>query len=131
MFSILISPVKLLPSMESSINLSSFEMSVETEPYKAMLDMLRDTTLLWKHLMPLHEQTEVGVEEFHVLIAAFGNSNPCLRAISAWKSEMRVEETEELVKKVSVAAKRRKGTIFGLNCFMGSEFERKNEGFRK
>lgn len=77
--------------------------------------------------MPLHEQTEVGLEEFQVLMAELGNSKPCLRAISAWKSEMREEEETEVFMSdsKSVAAKTMKGTIFCWRCFMESELGRK------
>nr|GMD07002.1 hypothetical protein EUGRSUZ_I02766 [Ipomoea batatas] len=63
-FSILISPVKLLPSRWSSASLSRPAISGETEPYSPIPDRIIETTRPWEHLIPLQEQTELGFEVF-------------------------------------------------------------------
>lgn len=121
MLSILISPVKLLPSIESSTSLSKLEIAGETEPYKSILDKFIDITRPWEHLIPNQEQTELGFEVSQELNAWFEKSKPCFRLTKAWKSEEEEKEVPKRVKNVTIWMS---GNIFSWKFFIESEFGR-------
>lgn len=86
----------------------------ETEPWILMFDKLSEITLFWEHLIPTHEQMEVGLEVFQVCKAKGMESKPCLRATKASKSV----ETEEGIEKQSVVIMTNKDNIFGGFLFL-------------
>lgn len=108
-FERLISPVKLFPSRESLVRVSRDDKTEETEPWIRIFDKSSEITLFWKHLIPTHEQIEVGLDEFQVFKAKGMESNPCLRVSKASKSV----ETEEGIEKQSVMIMTNKDNIFG------------------
>lgn len=78
-----------------------------------IFDKFNEVILFWKHLIPSHEQNEVGLEEFQVFKGEGMESKPCLSVTKASKSV----ETHDGIEKQSVVIMTNKGNIFGGFCF--------------
>lgn len=116
--------MKLFPLRESSVSLSRLAKTGETEPCRLIFDNSREITLPLRHLIPTHEQTELGLEESQEFKAGKLNPNPCLRVVKAWKSVIREEETEEPTREKSVVSRKKGSILFSWKIFMGNEFGR-------
>ncbi|MFS7986054.1 hypothetical protein Hanom_Chr11g01005921 [Helianthus anomalus] len=107
-------PVKLLPSSESSTRRSREVKTGETEPWILKFDKLSEMTRFLEHLIPTHEQRELGLEVFQVWRAKGMESKPCLRVIKVSKSV----ETEEGIESQSVVIMTNKDNMFSGFLFL-------------
>ncbi|KAK3414284.1 hypothetical protein EUGRSUZ_I02766 [Eucalyptus grandis] len=85
-FATVIVAVKLFPARESSTRQSNLNMTGETVPYRFKSVKSTDTTRPLEHLIPAHEQTEVGFEAFQLLRVGSAYSNPFFSSSKASKS---------------------------------------------
>lgn len=99
----------------------SDERTGETEPLILMFERFSEMTLFFKHLIPTHEQIDVGFDEFHVVKGNGMESKPCLRVIKASKSVETETETEieEGIENKSVVIMTKKcNMVFVGFCFL-------------